>query len=225
MFDGAASSRATAQASGASDQTAPGASPPPRPMQRWRVMMVYAVLAAIVIPHAYEIIFQKEHWPFSNYPMWSHVIDTRDLWRPRMVGVTDEPNPREIFLERRYFEPLPSRFIDLHLNRAISAGRKGKLGPIRTFTQDYLARYEQRRLAGKNDGPKLKGLRIYEDYWLMNHDASNAAHPDRVTLLYDTDRPDAPIPPASPSLSGKKSPLGKDGKPPAPGEEVDRDSN
>src|SRR5215208_251314 len=36
-----------------------------------RRLLVYAVIAVILLGHAYDIIRQQEHWPFSNYPMWA----------------------------------------------------------------------------------------------------------------------------------------------------------
>ena len=101
---------------------------PPRRMSSWRVGVVYGTLALIVGGHLYEIARQQEHWPFSNYPMWSRPITTPDLAHYRMVGLTDEPVPREVPLPRRYFEPMPSWFIDRHIAAAVQDGRAGDPG-------------------------------------------------------------------------------------------------
>jgi hypothetical protein len=170
------------------------AAPAPRSMPTWRKTLVYAVLAVIVLGHLHEIVLQYEHWPFSNYPMWSRPIDSWDLYHQRMVGVTKGPDSHEVPLLKPYFDPLPGRFLELHLAGIIRDGRKGDLKPAQQLTADYLKRYEQRRLNKQHDGPELSGLRIYEDYWLMNNDASNKPTPGHVTLLFDTDHPDQAIP-------------------------------
>ena len=69
-------------------------------MSRGRVWLVYAILAAIVGGHLVEIVTQREHWPFSPYPMWSMASTSWDLQDHRLYGVTDEPTPREILLQK-----------------------------------------------------------------------------------------------------------------------------
>jgi len=164
------------------------------PMNPWRVRLVYAFVGVFVLGHLYEIARQQEHWPFTNYPMWAKV--TRD-WHVREVmpfGVTDEATPREIDLrDPNYFAPMPAIYQRLNFQRA--AGREKLRDPM---LRDYLGRYEQLRKAGRHGGPPLKGLRLYEWYWTMDPHASNAASPDRKTLLYEypapTTRPTTQLP-------------------------------
>ena len=155
-------------------------------MSRARVWLVYAVLFAIVGGHLVEIVTQREHWPFSPYPMWSMASTSWGLQDHRLYGVTDEPTPREILLQKpEYFAPLPSRFMRLQMLKGLEEERKGRPQHLAAITRDYLQRYEQRRKAGLHNGPPLKGLRMYLYQWQMNRDASNRASPQR-TVFYET---------------------------------------
>jgi hypothetical protein len=154
--------------------------PDAQPMKPWRMWLVYGVVGVIVLGHVYEIVRQQEHWPFTNYEMWAKV--TRDWHVSEIVpvGVSDEPEPREVDLRNpAYFAPMPLHYQRLNFRRAAS---REKLRD--RMIEDYLRRYEFLRSHGKHNGPPLKGLRLYEWYWLMDRSASNAQAPDRRTLLY-----------------------------------------
>lgn len=155
-------------------------------MSRGRVWMVYAVFAAVVGGHLLEIVTQREHWPFSPYPMWSFASTSWDLQDHRLYGVTDEPSPREILLQKpEYFAPLPSRFMRLQMIHGLEEAKHGRPQRLDAITRDYLRRYEQRREAGLHHGPPLRGLRMYLYEWHMDRDASNRASPERL-VFYET---------------------------------------
>ena len=84
----------------------------------------------------------------------------------------------------KYFAPMPAIYQRLNFQRAA-----GRANVRDRMLGDYLRRYEQLRLAGRHDGPRLKGLRLYEWYWTMDRDASNAKSPDKQTLLYEFPAP------------------------------------
>ena len=52
-----------------------------------RRRMIYGLMATLVIGHLYDIATRREHWPFSPYPMYSHLNSDRVLDAPRIVGV------------------------------------------------------------------------------------------------------------------------------------------
>jgi hypothetical protein len=55
---------------------------------------------------------------------------------------------------------------------------------------DALSKYEQRRLAGKHDGPPLQGIRLYEATWQLDDPAKSIADsPDQQKLIYEVHRP------------------------------------
>jgi hypothetical protein len=146
-----------------------------------RRAMVYCVIAAILVPHLYDIARQQEHWPYSNYPMWARLSKDWHVMAVAPVGLTEDPARPEVELsDPAYFAPVPLHFQRLTFGplKKSSARRDKVLG-------DYLRRYEDLRRAGKHDGPPLVGIRLYERYWDMDKRASNAATPDRTTLVYE----------------------------------------
>lgn len=150
-------------------------------MAPWRVWMVYGIVALLVLPHLMEIVRQTEHWPYSNYPMWSRV--SRE-WHERQIvpmGVhADDPETEVRLTDPAYFAPMPVYYQRLNFSKA--AGRpKVRDGVL----ADYLTTYERRRAAGLHRGPPLAGVRLYEHYWTMDRHASNAKTPDRRTLVYE----------------------------------------
>ena len=153
-----------------------------------RRAMVYCVIAAILVPHLYDIARQQEHWPYSNYPMWARLSKDWHVMAVAPVGLTEDPARPEVELsDPAYFAPVPLHFQRLTFGplKKPSARRDKVLG-------DYLRRYEDLRRAGKHDGPPLAGIRLYERYWDMDKRASNAATPDRTTLVYEYRRGSAP---------------------------------
>jgi hypothetical protein len=154
---------------------------PPGGVSRGRRALVYGVIALIVLPHAYDIARQHEHWPFSNYPMWARLSKDWHVMAVAPVGMTDDPGRPEVELsDPSYFAPMP-----LHFQR-LTFGALKKPSPRRDrVLGDYLRRYEQLRAEGKHQGPPIVGVRLYERYWNMDKHASNAGRPDRTTLLYE----------------------------------------
>jgi hypothetical protein len=149
-------------------------------MTRWRVWLVYVIVAVLVLPHLMEIVRQTEHWPFSNYPMWARVSHE---WHERQivpVGVrADDPETEVPLTDPAYFAPMPVYYQRLNFSKI--AGRAKTRDAV---LRDYLAAYERRRAAGLHQGPPLKGVRLYEHHWTMDRHASNAETPDRRTPVY-----------------------------------------
>jgi len=59
-------------------------------MPRWRVWMVFALAAVLLGGHLFDIIRQREHWPFSFYPMYGRVQKKRLLRMPALYGVMQD---------------------------------------------------------------------------------------------------------------------------------------
>ena len=150
-------------------------------MPRWRLWMVNGIIAFLVLAHLMEIARQKEHWPFSNYPMWARV--SREWHETQVVpmGVTDDQPAEEVPLtDPAYFAPMPVYYQRLNFR---SVAKKADVRD--RMLRDYLDRYERRRAAGKHAGPPLRGIRLYELYWMMDREASNVRTPERRTLVYE----------------------------------------
>ena len=155
--------------------------PSPQPMRRWRLWLVNGIVAFLVLGHGMEIVRQKEHWPFSNYPMWARVSKEWHETQIVPVGLTEDDPQEEVKLtDPAYFAPMPVYYQRLNFR---SVAKKPNLRD--RVLRDYLDRYERRRAAGLHQGPPLKGVRLYELYWTMDRSASNVATPERKTLVYE----------------------------------------
>src|SRR5688500_17914793 len=69
-----------------------------RHMSGRRHTAVNLLIAFIVGASLYDIVRDEEHWPFSQYPMFSRVTNSRELRWLRLYGVTHEA--KEIALIR-----------------------------------------------------------------------------------------------------------------------------
>jgi len=164
-------------------QQAGGPAPAPvvEPMKPWRVRLVYGVVGAIVLGHLYDIARQQEHWPFSNYPMWARPAKDWHIKNVVPVGLTVAQSPGEVELtDAAYLAPLPPHYQRIAVMRV--ARRESKRDAM---LRDYLDYYEKRRVTGKHNGPRLRGIRLYEYHWDLHRDARNAAEPDGRTLIYE----------------------------------------
>lgn len=64
-------------------------------MTRPRKLLVFVLLAVLCAGHLYCVVDNKEHWPFSRYPMYSHLH--RSTWTSELlVGTLREDPAQEI---------------------------------------------------------------------------------------------------------------------------------
>jgi hypothetical protein len=152
-------------------------------ISRHRIWLVYVLAAVIVLGHVYEIISQGEHWPFSNYPMYSALRRTKNLLDVQVRGVTDTSPEKEIsFDHTHYLAPLPDVYLRNAAQQAVVAARRGDAQARDAIAADVLKLYETRRAANLHHGPPLAAVRIYELRWIVDPRATNAASPQRVIV-------------------------------------------
>jgi hypothetical protein len=151
--------------------------------RRW---VVYGLMAVVVGGHLYDLVVDREHWPFSQYPMYAHAAREWSMLVPRLVGVRADGGEITLW-ETRYLEP----FDQARLVQAIQALMQAPDGRSRAATAlaDCLARYERRRRAGVHDGPALAALRLYHVLWTLQPSAANVEHPDRRDLVLEVRLP------------------------------------
>src|SRR5262249_4823111 len=116
-------------------------------MSRWRRRMVNAFVIFVIAGSLYDVVRDQEHWPFSQYPMFSGVWrDTPSSWY-RLVGIDD--NGREFILDHsRFLRPFdPSR---LHLALVQVARRADADRSLRSAMENCLDRYERLRALGRH---------------------------------------------------------------------------
>lgn len=141
-----------------------------------RRVLVGLGLLGLVGLHLYELARDSEHWPFCSYPMYSRLEEEPTVESQRLVGLHAETGA-EIWLHgRKYTDPFDQSRL------AEAFGLIGSAGDSRERWDralgDLLQRYEQRRLAGLHDGPKLRGMRVYHTRHALHPQAKNRAHPE-----------------------------------------------
>ena len=151
-------------------------------MRRWFVNLV---LIGFIAGSAYDTITDQEHWPFSQYPMFSGVWSSQSLTWLRLYGVTSDE--REFpFDENRFIAPFDQSRIPKSLQQMLE--QPDADARLRSALPQLLARYEQLRLAERHDGPPIVGLRLYEVEWTLHPDATNVDSPDRKRLIAEVGR-------------------------------------
>ena len=145
-----------------------------------RRVFVNLVLLSFIVGSAYDTITDQEHWPFSQYPMFSGVWTSRSFTWLRLFGVSADG--REFPLDaNRFVAPFDQSRLPKSLKQMLE--QPDGQARIRTALPDLYRRYEQLRLQDRHDGPALVALRLYELEWVLHPDAANVNAPERRLLL------------------------------------------
>jgi hypothetical protein len=145
-----------------------------------RRALINVFLISVVCGSLYDIVMDQEHWPFSQYPMFSGLWKSPSFTWLRLFGVTADG--REFPLDaNRYIEPFDQSRLPKALKRMTDLP-DGE-ARLRLALPDLMARYEELRSAGVHDGPPLMMLRLYELEWTIDRQAANVDHPDRRRLI------------------------------------------
>ncbi|MEM7316593.1 MAG: hypothetical protein AAF497_25955 [Planctomycetota bacterium] len=158
-------------------------------MTWWRKTLANLVILAVVIGQVGCIVFDKEFWPFSNYFMFGGVQGP--IYENVRVYGVDEAG-EEIYLSDRFWPYVPGRLeielkkssLDLWLDTP-----EGEVTPNLPARVDKelhaLGRwYEEKRQAGKEDGPKLTEIRVYLNSYDLDPELGNIMKPDRRRILH-----------------------------------------
>jgi hypothetical protein len=156
-------------------------------MSRSRFWLVNGLIAFIGAGHLYDIATGKEHWPFSEYPMFARLRVLRKHGQFRLVGVTDEAASREVVLRHRQYGPFdPPRFARAMRQLRSRAARRQKSNEVLAYVLDQ---NELLRRSGRHRGPPLRGIRLYRVSWKVDPLLRNVDRPDERHLLAKFMRP------------------------------------
>ena len=148
--------------------------PAGRPMAPARLVFVHALIAFVVGGAAWDIVRDREHWPFSQYPMFSSVERDWSHRTLRVFAVTRDH--REVaLLDTRVLHP----FDQCRLSTALLRLR-GDPHSLDTALADTYRRLAGRRREG---APDAAALRLYELRWTLTRGRTNDGHPDERTML------------------------------------------
>ena len=156
-----------------------------------RILLVNVVVLLLISGHLVDIVTNKEHWPFSQYKLFTNVETERSLTRMQLYGVTQESSYEfplrsadNIFDSSTVIDPLWSTY---YKQRLKPEERQAKLNDR---LLDSLSAYEKQRLAGDLNGPPLQGVRLYEATWSLDGQARSMDDPaDHRELIAEVSSP------------------------------------
>ena len=155
-------------------------------MTRTRRMFAHVLITGVILGSAYDIATRQEHWPFSDYPMFSAIHRAAVLEWPRLFGVTADGS--EIALvSHEYLWPLDQSRLPIGLRHIYATERNATR--LHAALEDCLERYERRRIAGEHDGPALRGIRLYVVAWDIEPYARNLDQPRSRQLIGEASLP------------------------------------
>jgi hypothetical protein len=154
-------------------------------MPRWRLVTVYALGAVIVGGSVYDCVTDREHWPFSQYSMFSGIENRADDYTLlRLYGVTQREPLMEFALDKNdYIKPFDNSRMGAALLIAL---RQNRLTPA---LEDCLKRYNALAALGIHHGPALQALRLYRLSWTSDPRVRNVDNPDRKELVAEVSEP------------------------------------
>jgi len=168
-------------------------------MTKQRVVLLSFVTVLFIAGSFYDIVTDQEHWPLSNYPMFSgnkaekHGNGIKALW---LYGVTQEEPHTEVPMDKNsYFRPVSSSKLKKALSKAESRRNPEKRQrALDGVVSDSLKRYEENRQNGSHYGPPLQALRLYELEWdlddqMLEARGENVDQPDHRELLIEVEQP------------------------------------
>jgi hypothetical protein len=145
-----------------------------------RRTIVNLIIIGFIAGSAYDIIADQEHWPFSQYPMFSASWSSPTFTWQRVFGVTADG--REFPLDaNRYVSPFDQSRLPKAFRQMMA--RKNSGPELRTALRDVMTRYETLRVDGRHEGPPVVGMRLYELEWTIDPQAANVDRPDRKRLV------------------------------------------
>jgi hypothetical protein len=115
--------------------------------------------------------YRREHWPFSQYQMYS-LLPRNEVSMRRLYGVVKGRSGREIPLwDGDSVHPFDNARLWFSWNRLDASPDRERLLPI--ALRDVLERYESRRAHGLHDGPPLEAVRLYRIEWTLGTPTSD----------------------------------------------------
>ena len=149
-------------------------------MTRSRRLLANLLIGFLLAASAYDIVKDEEHWPFSQYPMFSRVSESRNLTWLRVYVVTSDGQESPLLTHAEVFP-----FDQSRLSKALGAvrTRRDAQSEIAAILANCLDRYERLRLEGRHDGPPAVRMRLYEVKWTLHPAAANLSSPDERTLV------------------------------------------
>jgi hypothetical protein len=167
----------------------PETSSPIIPLATPRILMIDILMGVILAGSLFNIIMDTEHWPFSNYPMYSVEAKSRSLTTFRLYGVTEKQSLREFpLIQFQYTQPFDNSRLSTAFASIYFYQYPGRARDLHDAVQNCFQRYEARRQAGRHNGPPLQAMRLYQVDWVLDPWARNVDRPDSKQLVVEVTR-------------------------------------
>ena len=163
-------------------------------MSKFRIVLLSSVSVLLIVGSLFSILFDREYWPFSPYPMFSGVVrDVSSGSTLQLYGVMQEEPHDEILIpmyrDTNYIRPFDQAQFTTALRRMESEHNPKKSSRLlNRGLLDTLKRYEESRLAGYHDGPPLQALRLYRVKGQPDTRIENAVQPDDHKLVAEAEQ-------------------------------------
>jgi hypothetical protein len=149
-----------------------------------RMRLVSLLVVGIAAGQLYDTILDRDHWPFSSYPMFSHPRQTMVVQMKRLYGLTANGEVAIV---------VPRHLVPFHEARLMTAFKRIGRRPdrdvrLRAALRWTLDRYETLRASGRHDGPTLRGMRLYIVTWPIHPQAANRDAPLQRQLVAEVTR-------------------------------------
>jgi hypothetical protein len=142
----------------------------------------YSISAAIVVAVGWQVTvvaLDKEIWPFSQWPMYSH-IEGPTMTHLVVVGVRrNDSAGAELPLEPKHLAPLDKWRLTAALKTTLKRPTEERAPEraLRTIFEHY------DRTREVHGGPPIVGTRLYAITWTLRPNAENRDRPDARELL------------------------------------------
>lgn len=144
------------------------------------------VFVGLIAGSLYDIVRDEEHWPFSQYPMFSGIWRSPTFSWLRLFGVTDAG--QEFPLDaNRYILPFDQSRLHKALRQVVEDSDRAPR--LQEALSGMLRRYEELARESRHEGPPLAALRLYGLEWTIHPQAANVDTPDRRRLIAEVQRP------------------------------------
>lgn len=111
-------------------------------MSRVRLAVINLAFAALIVGSVFDIVTDQEHWPFSQYPMFSGVWRSPTFTWLRLFGITADG--REFPLDaNRYVEPFDQSRLPKAMKQMLDKENSRSL--VQAALIDCFERYDQLR--------------------------------------------------------------------------------
>lgn len=161
-------------------------------MSTQRILLVNVVIILIISGHLYDIVVGTEHWPFSQYRLFASIQEEQALTQPQLFGVPRE-NPDQEFPLGQFSRTFDGRRLVQSFRRISNSKRftsEERQQMLNDKMLESMSQYERQRLAGRHDGPPLRGVRLYEATWeFASFPQSTNDPPDRKELIAEVEQP------------------------------------